>query len=204
MSSLLQCKSKLNARSLVYHWLGRLWLFEIDSSLADEMCSEPISTTLREWGFPLDSLEHKETLEELAVDYCHVLVGPGHVSPIQSVNARGLLQSSVVDSMSDYLNFVHVQRNKNQILDHFGFQLTVMGAILGSPVNDDHDLVEEIAAAFFRDHIAWSNAIFEQCFSRARSKFYKTFLSITDDFVSCEQQHYRDLHTAKSDDQMII
>ena len=74
------------ARSGLYRLLGRLWLREMDQDALRELGRPPLCDSFVNAGGVLPTNDDLEMIEQLAVDYCQLFVGPaGHLPPVQSV-----------------------------------------------------------------------------------------------------------------------
>ncbi len=191
-------------RGAVYALLARLWIRELDGETIDALKSNDANSVLADLGLEFDHLNS----DELAVDFCRLFIGPrGAVLPIQSVHMGGLLNGAAVDSMRDHLQYVQVPHHENQILDHLGFQLQVMSAILQASNVDEPPLAEntgenaaansavrrlvreDLASSFFAHHLAWTTVLFEPL-EKIASGFYASLIGLTRDFLRQEALHF--------------
>ena len=93
----------------VYELLGHLWGREADRSLLQTLAEPTMKTAWEALGGYSPTEIDEALIEELAVDYCQLLVGPkNHVAPIQSVWEDQTLQSQAVSSMKKYLSLIHI------------------------------------------------------------------------------------------------
>jgi len=193
-----QVSHNLFERSAVYGLLGRLWVREIDEVTCQQLVSGELGELLKGFGGALGTLD-PANLDELSVDYCRSFIGPReHVSLLQSVATGGLLNGPPVDSMRDYLQYVNVPQTERQMLDHFGFQLLVMSAILAFEVEGEEleQIRRGLASSFFRDHIMWARQLFERASQRAGTEFYRSMIELTHDFIESELDRFSN-RTAK-------
>ena len=90
--------------------LSFLWSAELTRDSLAELTVSELAVPWRQLGGWLpESVDQitSELLEELAVDYCQLLIGPdGHASPTQSVWEEGQLQGSAADSMKRFFELL--------------------------------------------------------------------------------------------------
>ena len=163
--------------------LSRLWANEVDRELLCRLRADP---TLNQLQLPPESHNPDDDtnwLEELAVDFCAIMIGPGaHAAPVQSVWSQGSISGRATDLMRDFLNCVE----QDQIpvprqADHFANQLYVAGRLL-SAVGDgaessgfSHDLV----SAFWSDHVRWARPMVRKAKAIANTDFYAAMADLT-------------------------
>ena len=178
-----------HSRSAVYALLGRLFVREVDRETLAFLNESPVREQLIQFGFELPAAEGADSfLEEMGFEYCRIFLGPqGHIPPMQSVCESGLLRGPAADSMESYLEFVTIDRMPDTLVDHFGFQLEVMGTILGSETADeDLAVLAEISRRFFRDHLHWSRAMLERAAVIASVPFYRSLIRMAREFLTDE------------------
>ena len=121
-------------RKHIYRLLARIWIREVDRNLILELSLSPLKESFVAAGVMLPVDAGKATIEQLAIDYCQLFLGPkDHFPPCQSVWQTGQFQSEVVTSVR---NFIEISNYPEQhipdgvMLDHLGVQLDVMGHLL--------------------------------------------------------------------------
>ena len=62
--------------SVVFELLGRLWLREVDLVTLRQLNQPGVRAAFEELGGSVPAEMGPETLEQLAVDYCRLLIGP--------------------------------------------------------------------------------------------------------------------------------
>ena len=176
-------------RGRIYAFLGRLFLREMDQETLCLMNEANVHSAFMPLGLKVPAEDGTgETLECLAMDYCGVFLGPSnHVPPIQSVWDSGLLSGPAVDSMRSYLEFVSVDCDQDTMIDHFGFQLQVMGVMLASPVRQDEvGLIGNWTRDFFQQHVQWAGKWLPRAGMLAKTAFYQSLMEVTDIFLTDE------------------
>lgn len=194
--------------SSVTETTNRVGLYQFYSSI---FLREPGAATLQLFGNPDWQAAFEELgvslpqandsmIDELAVDYCQIFIGPQKaVPPIQSVWQSGQLQSNSIESMNRYLEFIQ-PATETTVKDHFGLQLEVMALILRTEIEqsaqdtaepiehaEKHEL-DTLAESFFGEHIEWSFPMIQAAAAKAVTDFYRTVLNSCLEFVAQEKQ----------------
>ena len=172
-----------------YRLFARLWLREVDEPLLADLLRPPLCDVFSAAGGALPDNVDSSTLEELAVDYCQLFVGPAnHLPPYQSVWQRGQFQSESADSMQRYEVAIGYETG-GLMFDHLGVQLDVMGHLLDcGPESGQHsDEVFRLAATYFAEHLTWAAPLLKAASSRASTDFYRSTIRMTHDFLNSEQ-----------------
>ena len=184
-------------RKHIYRLLARFWICEVDRNLILELSQTPLKESFVAAGVMLPADADKATIEQLAIDYCQLFLGPkDHFPPCQSVWQTGQFQSEVVTSVR---NFIEISNYPEQyvpdgvMLDHLGVQLDVMGHLLDhidmSP--DDTDgasQIWELIHSFYAAHLMWPSDLFDAVIKRAETDFYRSFVVMTQTFLNSEQR----------------
>jgi len=181
--------TQLQARAAVYRLLGRLWQSEVDESLLRDLQHEPLHNAFVASGGSIPPAGTDETaLEELAIDYCHLFLGPsGHLPPYQSVWAEGHFQGAATVAAKTQYEALGLP-TPDGMADHLGKQLTAMAMILerlathGSVATTDLDT----AQAFFSQRLSWTDELCQCAAERARTAFYRSVATMTQRFLSEE------------------
>ncbi len=174
--------------SSVYSLLSRLWLREVDLPLLTSLNEPDMREAYENMGGQLPDGISDKAVEELAVDYCQLLIGPKyHISPVQSIWAENKLQGSPASSMNRYFEALPSFDPPSTIVDHIGVQLAFIAELfLQASMADNPDAFEEIASHFFVDHVAWTTPFFEKIQAQATTDFYKGLADISSEFLAFE------------------
>ncbi|MFT5526406.1 MAG: TorA maturation chaperone TorD [Pirellulaceae bacterium] len=132
-----------------------------------------------------------ETLEQLAIEYCVLFVGPkNHLPPFQSVWQTGQFQSQAISSMHDFMdvvNFTTTEDSATSMPDHLAVQLSVMAHLCTLMKTDQRPELIEIAQQFFARHLTWQVDLVDEVIQRDNSEFYGSVAEMTREFLSQEQ-----------------
>ena len=186
---------EFSAAAGFYHLLERLWLTEVDTSLLQELQHGSLKTLAAELELPVNDAPQHTLLENLAVAYCQLLVGPAnHVPPYQSVWTEGQFQSAATTSMQAYLDVLGEATTESSMLDHLGIQFRVMRSILSELAASDHESprhaeLHAMATQFFHDHLTWPGKFLNAAEQATESAFYQQLVRVTVDFLE-QEQHY--------------
>jgi TorA maturation chaperone TorD len=188
---------EIAARSGMYRLLARLWLREVDRNLLRELCCSPLCNLFTAAGGALPGRNDESTLEQLAIDYCRLFVGPtDHLPPYQSVWQTGQFHGATAVSMRNFVDVVGYNAQMlpaGMMLDHLGVQLDVMGHILGQVSNwqseeNELDEVMELSNSFFARHLLWPTELLQTSLPRAATDFYRSSIQVTHEFLKSELQ----------------
>jgi len=163
--------------SVVVKLLGRLWLHEVDlETLAAIGTADFREAYVDLGGFVSDRID-ESMVEQLAVEYCQLLVGPkGHVSPVQSVWTDGQFQSATCSSMRRFFELLPGYAPESNLSDHIGIQLDFLSELIA---RSEVGTTDEIADHFIRTHLTWTTAFFDQIQHRTESEFYRGLATVT-------------------------
>jgi len=184
-----------SARSGVYRLLSRLWICELDLEWVQKLRAPPLCDSFSAAGGNLPTCDDEPTVEELAIDYCRLFIGPsGHLPPYQSVWQTGQFEGTAVASMQTFIDLVGYNREAlptGLSLDHLGVQLDLMSHILGHVANwqsgaNQLEQVLELAGSFFASHLRWPAELFQAATDRAKTDFYRSTITLTRQFLESE------------------
>lgn len=183
---------ELAALSGTYRLFARLWMREVDDKFLASLLKPPLRDGFTAAGGWLPDAAAPATLEELAMDYCQLFLGPAnHLPPYQSVWQRGHFQSESVDSMRHYVAAAGCEPS-GQMRDHLGVQLEVMGGLLEigskSVPHADDDL--NIVSTYFATHLTWSTPLLALAIDRAETDFYRSMIQMTRALLESESAYW--------------
>ena len=187
-----------------YQLLQRLWQSEVDAPLLAQLQDGPLAEVAGELKIPLDDGPPQQVLEELAVSYCQLLIGPAnHVPPYQSVWSDGQLQSAATTSMRSYLEIVGEQPTDSSLVDHLGIQLQVMMRIVSElaaaqPESDRYRELQALACRFYHEHLTWPGKFLATAQQATDSPFYRAVARVTAEFLEQEEKYWSDTLAATS------
>lgn len=164
----------------VYELLSQFWLHELTEVQASQLQSEPLASAWRGLGGIVPS----DSMEELAVEYCQLFVGPrDHLPPLQSVWTAAELDGSTAQSVKRFAELVGFEI-QGRLPDHVGEQLGLMSHVMRLRYDDT---CREIEREFLRRHLFWPRAsFFPAVLSKARLEFYQSLVRLTERFIELE------------------
>ena len=158
----------------VFALLSRMWAREMDRDSLVALARPPLATEWQALGGIVIQEIDENCLEELAVDYCQLLIGPqGHVSPVQLVWDQKRFSGDATGSMQKYLNLLNGFVPAIEMVDHVAVQLQFAGALTGLSAESGRPLLRGLVTAFARDHLDWTYEFFRRTENQARTGFYK-------------------------------
>ena len=170
-----------------YQLLSQLWSRELDADLLRVLRTNEVRSTFESAG---GIVPNADQLDDLAVEYCRLFIGPrDHLPPLQSVWARGELQSEITNSVSQFADILRFQHEADSgiMLDHLGVELNLMGhAAMLAAQDDAAPEVPEVMAEFFRRHLTWTAPFFAALEQRDPHEFYLALARLTDLFLKDE------------------
>ncbi len=185
------------ATASVYRLLARLWMREVDRPLLLALATPPLRDTFVDAGGVLPDSIAQATIDELAIDYCRLLIGPsGHLPPYQSVWQTGQLQSQTVTSMQTFIEITGYQASAKSDLtlpDHLALQLDLAGHITEQFQHSDRDTpdlatLDDLRRTYFATHLQWPSEFLQAVKSRSDSAFYGSLASLTESFLQQEAE----------------
>ena len=191
----LTSSTEAAARSAMYGLLARFWLREADLEFLSQLGASPLRDAFVEAGGVLPSGNGDAAIEQLAIDYCRLFVGPtDHLPPHQSVWQGGQFYGTSIESMRQYMDLVRYDADRlppGMMLDHLGVQLDVMGHTLGQTSTwpsgvDSQNAAAELAHLFFVKHLQWPTDLLEIAANRASTDFYRSAILLTGCFLRSE------------------
>lgn len=185
----------ITAAANVYRLLARLWLREVDLPLLQALAAPPLRDTFLAAGGVLPDSINEATVDELAIDYCQLFVGPtDHLPPYQSVWQDGQLQSQTATSMRTFIEITGYQPPPDSDItlpDHLGLQLDLAGHIAeqfrhASRDTADFETLDDLRRTYFATHLKWPTQLLQTAASRSEAAFYTSLASLTEEFLQNE------------------
>ena len=140
-----------------------------------------------EWEVPqpTDSEARDSVIEELAIDYCRLLIGPkGHLSPVESVWATDQFQSETVSAMQAFFDLLPDYQPPVSLHDHIGVQLDYAGNLLVAAGNSKEPAAFEPVLAFCGSRLSWIDGFLQGISSMAQTNFYRGLATATGRWVA--------------------
>jgi len=196
---------QLKALSQFYQLLSRVWLNEADAALLELLQSPDVRPLFEEAGgrLPTESEnpeerqteEQQKVLDELAIDYCRLLLGPrGHFPPYQSVWQTGQFQGTAVTGMREFIGLLACEPALgvcDTMPDHLAVQLRVMGVIADRMATAEapaaRALLVDVARGYFERHLSWPQELLESVAKNAETDFYRSVAQMTEAFLQTER-----------------
>ncbi|MGK5091788.1 molecular chaperone TorD family protein [Deltaproteobacteria bacterium TL4] len=192
-------------RSKIYYWLSRVFRSEISLDFLDTILDN--KALLQNVGFELDevffSTEKESLLEQLAIEYTRLFLGPGsHISLVESVHRPecgtfwGESTSEVVKFFSHY--GLSPAADNREFPDHLSLCLEFMGKLteFEQTASDEKRQPEAnqcLAAQklFFTQHIHnWVPHLCELIITKAALSFYRESSRMTQQFIQSEAEFF--------------
>ena len=182
----------------VYRLISRLLISEVDADFLSILNRIPQRDAFIELGGVLPKSNDSDTIDDLAADYCRLIIGPsGHFPPYQSVWEHGQFQSQTIESMQSYSGIVRYTPSEavgQMMLDHLGIQLDLMAHILTQIPTvssaSDRESVIEIASAFSIDHLQWADSMLSAASDKAQTDFYQSAMKLIAQFLDSEKEFW--------------
>ena len=177
----------LLARAGLYQFYARLIERELDIETLSTFNTDPLKSAFHNLKIEVPDLSD-ETVETLAIDFCHIFIGPrDFVPPYQSVWESGQFESAATDSMAEYLEIITPQ-SKYRFKDHAGLQLEMMNFIL----QRQHEIQDcsDLANVFFARHVEWIGGMLHAAAKRSETPFYQSVLTAGAEFLRDEQLEF--------------
>ncbi|MEJ2155682.1 MAG: molecular chaperone TorD family protein [Desulfobacteraceae bacterium] len=199
-----QLAATAQQRGAIYGLLSRCYGGEVDGGLLERLKDKGFSQAISAAGFPFDREElHgpiESVLEELAVDYAWLFLGPGvHISPHESVqrpdaeeDGRQFWGTVTGQVKQDIENSGFVYDNAfSGIPDHIGVELEFMHHLCMAEAEAWQNLDPAKAREsvchqkrFLEEHLLiWVPSFCEKVVRRAQMSFYRFIAHLTRDFI---------------------
>lgn len=168
----------------VFALLARLWQSEVDAKTLKSIRQPAMAKEWKALGGEIPDDDSAETIEELAIDYCQLLIGPkNHVPPVQSIWSDAKLASDSTSSMQKYIDMINGFQPGNEFVDHIAVQLQYMSVLLSMADQAKPKLIRGLAKAFANDHLSWTDRFLARAEQKATTGFYKGLASVSQNFL---------------------
>ena len=178
-------KSGMEQLAAVYGLLAKLWVQELDAPTLRALAEPPLVDVWRSLGGQVPADQNQQTIDELAADYCQLLIGPSDpVSPVQSIWMEDRYEGSAATSMQQFFDLLPGYRPPANIRDHIGNQFDYLGELFARAANDDYpETYTGLARNFMQKHLAWTSPFFAEVEARAETDFYRGLARVTRSFL---------------------
>ncbi len=198
-----------NHRAMIYGFLAAIYRQEVSSGLLKQIKDPQFLKVLSNLGVDLNNgffqkPEH-ELLQDLAVEYAHLFVGPGkHISPHESVHHKrddGQYGQLWGPSTAEVKNFIEssgleYQPEYTGLPDHISVELEFMQQVLQREEqawqSDDKEtalLCLENEKKFIEEHLArWVPIFCEKVINETELLFYREMAALTKNFIEFEKE----------------
>ena len=197
-----------NFRSTIYGFLAAIYRQEVSSDLLQQIKDPQFLGVLTKLGIELNNglfkKPEKELLEDLAVEYARLFLGPGkHISPHESVHhkmegvqsgqlwgeltaeVKKIIESSGLEYKTEYTG----------LPDHISVELEFMQQVILREEQawqaDDKDMVLlclENEKKFIKEHLVrWVPIFCEKVIQEAELPFYREMAGLTKKFIEFER-----------------
>lgn len=192
-------------RSNLYGLLATVFRQEPSLEFLRGMKSEALLDALAGVGVTLgaDVLDSDadKLVEELAVEYARLFIGPGkHIPPYEAAQREGALWGKATSKVVAFLGdcgFVCAEEYSG-IPDHISIELEFMqhmtdreAAAWKSGDSVEAQRCRDIESSFMRDHLGcWTPAFCEKVIDGAESTFYREMAELTRGFIESESVEF--------------
>jgi TorA maturation chaperone TorD len=208
----LNIKELAGHRSSIYGFLAAVYRQELTSELLQQMKARRFQEVLSNLGVKLNNgffqNAEKELLENLAIEYTRLFVGPGkHISPHESVHhkkegvqsgqlwgeltaqVKGIIESSGLEYESEYTGMP----------DHISVELEFMQHVVQREAQAWEAADDETALLclknekiFVDEHLlGWIPVFCEKVIETAEMPFYREMARLTRNFIEFEKQELK-------------
>ena len=199
-------------RSNIYGFLAAVYRQEVTSDLLEKFKDPQFLGVLSDLGIKLNNSLLKnpeaELLENLAVDYARLFLGPGkHISPHESVHHQknngqwGQLwgESTVADKKFIESSGLHYNSDYTGLPDHISVELEFMQQVTLREEQAWSEQDKDTALSclknekkFIEEHLArWIPSFCEKVINEAELPFYREIAGLTKKFIEFEKNEIR-------------
>jgi TorA maturation chaperone TorD len=192
-------------RSNIYRWLSSLFRTEVTAEFLDAMVAN--QETLKQSGFdPGEAFfcaEKEDLLEQLAVEYARLFIGPGsHIPLMESVHrpeSGNYWGESTAEVMKVYEHYgLSIPEDRREFPDHLSVCLEFMDKLTefeqaaeDQQKEDERARCVEAEKMFFTRHIGnWVPTLCENILAAHPLPFYRIATLQLNDFIACEMEHF--------------
>lgn len=195
-------------RSKVYGLLTTVYREDPNPALLRQFKDARFRAALSSLGVDLEdkffSLSEEELIEDLAVEYARLFVGPGkHISPHESVHLKneeggGLLWGEATAKVKKFIESAGFEYKSDycEIPDHIAVELEFMQGVTerecrawNEKDNDEVFSCLETEKKFIEEHLArWVPLFCEEIISYAELPFYREMGKLTKRFIEFEKE----------------
>jgi TorA maturation chaperone TorD len=198
-------------RSSVYGFLARVYQKELTGELLEHLRSPRFVGVLEELGLQLGeeftSTLPEELLEDLAVEYTRLFLGPGkHVSPHESVHRTdgkptdvGVLWGAATVEVKKFVESLGLKYREgaHNIPDHISHEMELMQKVVERECEawKKEETGEalyclKVEKMFLEDHLVkWVPAFTRQVIDLAEHRFYREIAEVTGGFIEFEKEN---------------
>ena len=178
-------KNGMEQLAAVYGLLGKLWGQEVDLTTLQALATPPLKDVWISLGGHVPDESDEATIEELAVDYCQLFIGPGQpVSPVQSVWLENRFEGTAAVSMQTFFDLLPDYQPPEKIADHIGNQFDYLAELFARAASDPTPAgYLGLARNFMQKHMTWTDPFFDQVEARAETDFYGGLARVTRSFL---------------------
>jgi putative dimethyl sulfoxide reductase chaperone len=196
-------------RSNIYGLLAALYRQEMTSELLGQIKDPQIMGVLSDFGSEgmRDLMEkpEKAVLEELAMEYARLFLGPGkHISPHESIHHRrddgqfGQLWGASTVEVKKFISATGLDYSPdyNGLPDHIAVEFEFMQQVAleeeqawEEPVKDKALFCQSIQKRFVDEHlIRWIPTFCEKVIKETDLPFYRELAELTENFIELEKE----------------
>jgi TorA maturation chaperone TorD len=201
-------------RSSIYGFLAAVYRQELNSELLQQMKDQRFRDVLSNLGVNLNNgffqNSEEELLENLAVEYSRLFVGPGkHISPHESVHHKrddgqwGQLWGPSTAEVKKFIESAGLEYTSEYtgLPDHISVELEFIQQVIQREAQawnagDDETalLCLKNEKKFVNDHLnRWIPEFCEKVITAAESPFYREMARLTRSFIEFEEQELKEL-----------
>jgi TorA maturation chaperone TorD len=201
-------------RSNIYGFLARMYRKELSAEMLARIKESYFTEILSELGVHLGeeffSVSDDELIENLAVEYTRLFLGPGkHISPHESIHYErddgdwGRLWGASTVEVKKFVESLGLKYKESDtsIPDHISVELELMQKVIEKErqawiENNDKDALHylKIEHMFMEDHLLkWIPGFCDKIISETEMSFYSEMARLTKSFIELEEKELNNL-----------